>query len=213
MEIDVFHLFLWEPFAFEGTPFEMNRVSLLTLLAGVLCLGFFLVATRRISLVPKGLQNVAESGYLFVRNNIAVDVIGPEGTRFAPYLATIFFFIFFCNLLEIVPGINFPVTSRMAIPAALAILTWIIFNAIGFGRNGLRYLKETLFPPGLPWWVYFILAPIEFASVFLIRPFTLAVRLLANMLAGHVLLTVFFLFTQQLIIENFGFGSPLGVVT
>ena len=75
-------------------------------------------------LVPKGFQNVAETGYIFVRDQIAVDVIGPkDGLKYAPYLASLFFFIFFQNLLEVVPGINFPTTSRMAIPAFLALLT------------------------------------------------------------------------------------------
>jgi F-type H+-transporting ATPase subunit a len=212
MEIDVNELFFWEPIAFEGTPFEVNRVVILMILASIACIAFFLAGARRGSLVPKGVQNLAETAYLFVRNNIAIDVIGPaEGVRFAPYLASVFFFIFFCNLLEIVPGINFPVTSRMAIPAALAILTWITFNFLGIKRHGLGYFKGILFPPGVPKPVYILLTPIELFSTFIIRPLTLAIRLLANMMAGHVLLTIFFLFSADFVAPEL--SLPLGLVT
>ena len=212
--IDVNHLFFWDPIMFEGTPFEINRVVLLMFVAGLACLAFFRAGAKA-RLVPKGFfQNAAEQAYTFVRNQIAVDVIGPkDGPKYAPYLASLFFFIFFCNLLEIVPGINFPVTSRMAVPAALAFLTYVIFIVIGFKKQGFRFLKDTLFPPGVPKLVAPLLAVIEFASVFIIRPLTLAIRLLANMMAGHVLLTIFFIFTHRLIIEDFGPAAPMGLIT
>ena len=217
LELDPFHLFLWDPILFEGTPFAINRVVLLMFLASLLCLTFFLVgaARARKRMVPSKSQNLAETAYFFVRDQIAVDVIGPEGVKYAPYLATIFFFIFFMNLLEIVPGVNFPVTSRMAIPALLAVLTWIIFNVIGIVKQGpIRYFKDTLFPPGVPILVKPLLALIELFSVFVIRPLTLAIRLLANMMAGHVLLTIFFLFTFDYLIDDINpLAIPLGVVT
>lgn len=194
---DPFHLFLWDPIAFEGTWYEINRVTILMFLAASLCIGFFVLGARRKALVPHGLQTVAEAAYLFVRNNIAIDVIGPEGVKYANYLTTLFFFIFFSNVLEIVPGINFPVTARMGIPAFLALVTYVVYNVVGFKKQGLGYLKGVLFPPGVPKPVYILLTPIEFFSVFLIRPATLAIRLLANMMAGNVLLTIFFLFTAD----------------
>src|SRR5262245_55669572 len=117
MELDVNELFFWDPIAFGDSPFAFNRVALLMFVALIGCLAVFIIGARRSELVPKGIQNLVELGYLFVRNQIAIDVIGPEGVKYVNYLASVFFFIFFCNLLEIVPGINFPVTSRMAIPA------------------------------------------------------------------------------------------------
>jgi F-type H+-transporting ATPase subunit a len=213
-EIDVNHLFIWEPFALEDTPFAINRVVVLMLLASVLCMVFFLAGARRAALVPKGMQNLAETAYLFVRNSIAIDVIGPEGVKYANYLAALFFFIFFNNLLEIIPGINFPVTSRMAIPAFLAVVTWLIFNIIGIMKQGpIRYFKDTLFPPGVPAPIKPLLAVIELFSVFVIRPLTLAIRLLANLMAGHVLLTIFFLFTHQFLVTELDARAPLGIVT
>jgi F-type H+-transporting ATPase subunit a len=212
LELHTDELFFWDPILFEGSPLEINRVVLLMFLGSALCVAFFMMGARRGSLVPRGVQNLAETAYLFVRNNIAIDVIGPQdGPRYANYLAALFYFIFFMNLLEIVPGVNFPVTSRMAIPAALAVLTYVIFNVVGIKKHGLRYFKDTLFPPGVPKVVYIILAPIELFSVFVIRPLTLAIRLLANMMAGHVLLTIFFLFSAEFV--RLDFALPLGLLT
>lgn len=215
LELDINHLFFWDPILLKDTPFEINRVVLLMFLSVALCLGFFLVGAAKKRMVPKGTQNLAETAYLFVRNNIAIDVIGPkDGPKYTGYLASVFFFILFSNILAIVPGIHFATTSRMAIPFLLAILTWLIFNIVGVVKQGpIGYLKGILFPPGVPWPVYILLAPIEFFSVFVVRPLTLMVRLLANMMAGHVLLTIFFLFTHDFLIENFGPASPLGLVT
>jgi F-type H+-transporting ATPase subunit a len=212
MELDVNELFFWEPIALGGTPFEINRVVILMGVASILCIGFFVLGARRGSLVPKGIQNVAETAYLFVRNNIAIDVMGPDGAKYAPYLTTVFFFIFFCNLLEIVPGINFPVTSRMAIPLALAVLSYLLFNFIGIRKQGfIRYFKDTLWPRDVPIVIRPLYAVLELFSVFVIRLITLPVRLLANMMAGHVLLTIFFLFTADFIALDI--TLPLGIVT
>jgi F-type H+-transporting ATPase subunit a len=212
MELNPNELFFWEPIALAGTPFEINRVVLLMFVASAACILFFMIGARRGALVPRGIQNLAETAYLFVRNNIAVDVIGPEGTKYASYLASLFFFIFFANLLEIVPGINFPVTSRMAIPAVLAFLSYVIFVTVGIIKHGpIGYFKGVLFPPGVPWPIYFFLTPIELFSTFVFRPLTLAIRLLANMMAGHVLLTIFFLFSAEFV--TFDFSLPLGIVT
>ncbi len=227
LELDPFHLFLWEPFAFDGftftipgtdwhvTPFAINRVVVLMMLASLVCMLFFVLGARRKAAVPGKGQNIAETAFLFVLNNIAIDVIGPEGAKYANYLASLFFFIFFMNFLEIVPGINFPVTSRMAIPAVLALLTWFIFNIVGILKQGpIRYFKDTLFPPGVPMAVKPLLALIELFSVFIIRPLTLAIRLLANMMAGHVLLTIFFLFTHDYLLDDINPAAvPLGIVT
>ena len=213
-DFDVNHLFFYDPFALKGTPFAINRVAVLMWVASLLCIGFFLLGVRRKSLVPRGLQNLVETAYLFVRNNIAIDVIRPEGARYANYLAAVFFFIFFSNFLEIVPGVNFPVTSRMAIPAALALLTYVIFNVVGIVKQGpIHYVKNVLFPPDVPKAIYVLLTPIELFSTFIVRPFTLAVRLFANMVAGHTLLTIFFLFTNDFLLENLGPSAPFGVLT
>jgi F-type H+-transporting ATPase subunit a len=213
MELDVNELFFWDPVLLAGTPFEINRVVLLMFVASILCMAFFLVGARRMAAVPKGIGLLAEEAYMFVRNQIAIGVIGPEGIKYAPFLASLFFFIFFCNLLEIVPGINFPVTSRMAIPAFLALLSYVVFVGVGIRKQGLKYFVNTLFPPGVPVAIKPLLAIIELFSTFFFRPLTLAIRLLANMMAGHVLLTIFFLFTDSFILGGDLIALPLGVLT
>lgn len=175
-----------------------NRVSLLMVIAAVITIALFLVAFRRPKLVPRGLQNIMESIVDFIRNGIVLEVIGHEGLAYVPFLTAMFVFIFVSNIFGVLPFINFPATSRMAIPLFLAVLVWFIFNIAGIRAHGLRYFKESLFPPGVPWPLYFLIAPIFFVSDFIVRPFSLSVRLLGNMFAGHMLLTIFALGTVYL---------------
>jgi F-type H+-transporting ATPase subunit a len=195
--------FAWPPIVhleLFGVDLSINRTVLLTFLVAALQFTLFFVAFRRPTLVPRGLQNVLEAGVDFVRKQIVLEVIGAEGLRFVPYLVTLFFFIFLANVLEIIPLINFPITSRFAIPLFLAIITWAMFIWTGIKTQGLgHYFRNVLFPPGLPVAIYVLVTPIELVSVFLVRPFTLSVRLLANMIAGHLILTVFFLGTAYLL--------------
>ncbi|MBI2238821.1 MAG: F0F1 ATP synthase subunit A [Actinobacteria bacterium] len=186
------------PCLIGGGDYCFNRVSLLMVVAALVVIGLFLVAFSRPKMVPTGLQNVMESVVEFVRNGIALEVIGPAGLPWVPFLATMFVFIFVNNIFSILPLINFPTTSRMAIPPFLAVLAWFMFNIAGIRAQGLRYFRSTLFPPGVPKALYVLVTPIEFVSTFLVRPVTLTVRLLANMVAGHLILTIFFLGTTYL---------------
>jgi F-type H+-transporting ATPase subunit a len=183
-----------------GFELGINRSAILMVLAMLCVLVVFLTAFRRPAVVPRGFQNLVEVGVDFVRRNIILEVIGRDGLRFLPYLSTLFFFIFFANVFEIVPPINFPATSRMALPAFLALTSWALFNWVGIREQGLGgYLRNVLLPPGIPWPLYVLITPIEFVSTILVRPVTLSVRLLANMVAGHLILTVFFLGTVYLL--------------
>lgn len=190
-----------------GINISINRIVLLTWLAAIIVMVLFWVAFRKPKIVPRGLQNIMESAVEFIRTGIAREVIGTEGDRYVPFLTTLFFFILVLNLFEIMPGINFPVASRIAIPAVLSLTVYFVFNFLGFKRNGFRYLTGIMFPPGVPKPIYVLLTPIEILSVFFIRPFSLAVRLFANMVAGHILLTILFLTTGELFILL----KPVGV--
>jgi len=118
--------------------------------------------------------------------------MGESGKKFVPFLTTLFFFIFFSNIFEVIPGIQFPGNSRMAVPALLAVMVWFIYNYLGIKHQGFfGYLKSSLFPPGVPKFLYILVTPIEFFTVFIIRPLSLAIRLWANMVAGHLLLVTF----------------------
>jgi F-type H+-transporting ATPase subunit a len=188
----VSQLVQWKTLFFKGTPFAVNKIVLLMWLAVALVFTFFWQAGRRTSLVPSGVQNAAESVIDFVENGIIMQTIGPDGLAWLPFLLTIFCFIFVLNIYEVIPGIQMPVDARMAVPAFLAILVWFIFNFVGIRKQGLfSYFKTMLFPPGVPVFLYVLVTPIELVSTLFIRPLSLAVRLFANMLAGHLLLATF----------------------
>jgi F-type H+-transporting ATPase subunit a len=173
-------------------PYCLTKVTLLYLIAAALIGVFFLVVFRRAQLVPTGAQRVAEGLVDIVRNGVVMEVMGPDGLPFLPFLTSLFVFIWVNNTFGIIPLIQFPTTARMAIPASLAILVWFVFNIVGIVKQGgWHYLRGVLFPPGVPAPIYILVTPIEFVSVFLVRPLTLAVRLAANMIAGHLILTIF----------------------
>ena len=175
-----------------GTVWGINKVTILILLSVIIILGFFLYAFRRPQVVPRGAQNVGEMGYLFIRDGIARDVIGKEGDKFVPFLFSFFFLVWIFNFLGIVPFAQFPVTSVFAIPVAFALVVYFTWVPLGVYRQGLGgFFKNMLFPPGVPKAMYVLLAPIEFISNIVVRPFTHAVRLFANMLAGHLLIATF----------------------
>jgi F-type H+-transporting ATPase subunit a len=177
----------------------VTKVTFLMLASFVLIGILFLLAFRRPRIVPRGLQNVLESIIEFIRNGIVVEVMGPDGLPFLPFLSTIFLFVFVNNIFSIIPGIQFPPTARIAIPFFLAIVVWFVFNIVGIVKQGgWHYLRNELFPQGLPRWLYPFMAVIEFVVVFVFRPVTLALRLLGNMLAGHLMLAVLFTLTWYL---------------
>ncbi|HEX5948928.1 MAG TPA: F0F1 ATP synthase subunit A [Actinomycetota bacterium] len=182
-----------------GINFCVDRGILYMFLAAAIVILLFVLAARHGGLVPRGVRNLVESVVGFIRDEIAVQVIGPEGRPWVPFLTAMFMFILVGNIFGIIPGIQFPVNGRIAIPAFMALLVWVLFNVAGIRAQGLGYFKSALFPPGVPKAMYLLLTPIEFVSTFLLRPFTLAVRLLANMMAGHLILSIFFLGTAYLL--------------
>lgn len=204
--------FYWQPvwhLELFGVDLSINR-TILTVFVGTLILAAaFLIAFRRPSIRPRGLQNVMEFIISFVRDQIVMPAMGPKGVPYLPYLVTLFSFILVMNLFEVVPGVNFPPTSRFGIPLVLALISYVLFVHAGIRSQGAgHYFKDSLFPPGVPAPLYVLLTPIELVSTFVVRPLTLAIRLMANMIAGHLLLTVLFLGTAYLYgsPQTFGFG-------
>jgi F-type H+-transporting ATPase subunit a len=179
-------------FDIAGVHFAITRITLILWIATALMVWFFVAASRNMQMVPGRRQWIAESGYSVIRDGVGREVIGTEGRRFAPYLASLFFFILINNIMGIIPFAQISPMGRFAFPVVLAAITYILFNWIGIRQQGLGpYFKNNLFPPGVPKPLYVLITPIEFASTFVFRPFTLAVRLFANMLAGHLLLAIF----------------------
>lgn len=191
----------WPDFLFADTPFALNKIGLSALIAMVITSVIFVLGSRKRAMVPTGVQNVAEASIEMIENEIIEPTLGNDGKGhgfYVPLLTSMFFFILILNLFELMPGWLMPGTARMAIPAFLAILAWLIFNIAGIKAQGAGYFKETLFPPGVPGPIYILVTPIEFISVFLVRPFSLAVRLYANLLAGHILVVTFAVLTAAL---------------
>lgn len=162
-------------------------------LGAVIVFVFFYAAFRRATLVPGRLQFAGESAYGMVRNSIGRDIIGSHDfIKFVPYLVTLFFFILVNNAFASIPGIQFPTFSRASMAYSLAGLSWVIYNAVGIKKHGfLGYLKLQSVPSGVSPVMYPLLVPLEFFSNILVRPVTLALRLFANMFAGHLLLILF----------------------
>ena len=118
---------------------------------------------------------------------------------YAPLLFTMFTFIFALNIWEIIPFAQMPVNARIALPLLLALLVWFIYNIVGIAKQGFfGYFKNSMFPPGVPWPLYILVSPIELVQIIIVRPLSQSVRLFANMLAGHLLLTSFAIITAAL---------------
>jgi len=202
-----------------GDSLYFTKPVFQVVLSVILIGAFFYLTARRAALVPSKGQFAGESVYSFVRNHLGRDVIGHEFMRFVPYLVTLFSFILVNNVFGIVPLIQFPTFSRISFTIPLALATYGVYHFIGIKKHGfIGYFKDVMFMPGVPKPVYILLTPIELATFLLVRPLTLAMRLFANMFAGHLLLLVFILGGEHMlagaiglkIVSPFAFG--LGIV-
>ncbi|MBJ7307181.1 MAG: F0F1 ATP synthase subunit A [Acidimicrobiia bacterium] len=175
----------------EGSWYGFNKIAFISLVAIVATSVLFILGNRKRSMVPKGAQNLVESSVAFIRDGIVLETMGPDGMRYLPYLVSLFFFILVGNIFEVIPFFHMPANARMAGPAVLALITWAYYIAVGLKHQGPKYFINAIAPPGVPKALYILVVPIEFLSTFIVRPFSLAVRLFANMLAGHILLVTF----------------------
>jgi F-type H+-transporting ATPase subunit a len=179
-------------FTIGSLEFGVTKVTIVLFICVVLILGFFIYAFRKPKLVPRGAQNVGEMGYLFIRDGISRDIIGKDGDKFVPFLFSLFFLIWLSNFMGIIPFAQIPVTSIFAIPVAFALIVYLTWVPLGIYRQGFKgFFGGMLFPPGVPKAMYVLLTPLEFLSNLIVRPATHAIRLFANMFAGHLLIATF----------------------
>ena len=170
----------------------VTKFTVMIWIAVALLLIFFMVTYRKPQLVPGRGQWLSESLYGLIRDNVARDQMGTQGIRFAPYLTVLFSFILVTNLFGVVPGLQISPNSHIAFPIVLAAITYVLYLSIGIRKHGFfKYMKMNLILPNVPWPMHFLLVPIEFLQNFINQPVTLAVRLFANMFAGHLILLVF----------------------
>ncbi|MBC7551042.1 MAG: F0F1 ATP synthase subunit A [Cellulomonas sp.] len=202
------------PILFEGTVFEFNRIQMVRLIAAVVLLVIVVMAARRATLVPGRSQNVVELLLNFVRVNVAEEILGAKGRKYVPMLTTIFFAVLAFNLTGVIPGLNIAGTSLIGLPLVLAAWVFVMYLGAGIRALGLGgFLKNSLFPPGVPVFMYVLLTPIEALQVFVLRPATLAIRLMANMVAGHLMLVLCVSATQFFIVEAGPAMKAFGVLS
>jgi F-type H+-transporting ATPase subunit a len=186
------HSFLFEPLVTVG-GFELNKVMLLALITTLLVVTFFYAAFGKAKVVPGKLQMIGEAGYDFVRRGIVYETLGKrEGEKYVPLMVSLFFFIWIMNVWSVIPLAQFPVASIISFPAVLAAIVYITWLSLTFKKHGFvgGFKNLTGFDKSLGA-VLPLVVVIEFFSNVLVRPFTHAVRLFANMFAGHLLLVMF----------------------
>lgn len=175
------------PFSAFGHDLSFTNASLFMLLSLFAATLLLTLGLGRGKLIPGRWQMLTETLYQTI-SNMVDSVSGPKARPYFPFIFSLFIFILFGNLLGLIPG-AFTFTSHLIVTFALSALVFLVVTITGFARHGTHFL--TLFvPAGTPLALMPIMFVIELFSFF-IRPFSLAIRLFANMLAGHILLKVF----------------------
>lgn len=186
------HSFVFEPMFTVG-GIDFNKPILLALVGTLVIVWFFWAAFNRPKLVPGKLQMVGEAGYDFIRRGVVYETLGKkEGEKYVPLAVALFFFVWVANLWSVIPLAQFPVTSIFSIPLGLALLVYVLWVGLTFKRHGFvgAFKNFTGYDKSLGGVLPLVMV-IEFFSNLLIRPFTHAVRLFANMFAGHMLVVLF----------------------
>lgn len=180
-----------------------NKIALIAVLASLIGIGLFLLAARAdAKKAPTGARNLVETTVEFIEEGIVMQTLGKSGLGWTPFLLSLFIFIFLCNIPGVIPFFQMPATARIAIPLSLALLVWVVFIGTGIKHQGMGYFGSLLWPAGVPTGLKPLVGAIEFISTIFVTPFSLTVRLMANMLAGHSLLVTFGLLTQALVMAE-----------
>lgn len=203
---------------FELPPIFLGitKPMLLVVLSVAIIIVFFLMASRRLSVVPSRFTFIAESIYDFGRNNIAREQIGSkEFMPFVPLIVSLFTFVLVNNIFGIVPIIQFPTMAHIGFPLALSLLiVYPLWHFLGIRRHGfVGHIKHQLIPPGVPKPVLLLLVPVEAFVKFFMNPLTHAIRVFAAMFAGHLILMVFTLAGEFLLLEASGLVKPVSIIS
>jgi F-type H+-transporting ATPase subunit a len=209
--------FLPGDFLFQGTPFAINRFDLIRFVVLAFVLLFFGITISRASkkakagnLKPTKPFVVIDWLFEFIKG-LVYDMLGPElGKKWLPMATTIFCGVFFLNITGIIPGFNIAASAGIGIPLVFALWSFTAYWRVGIKEHGggivgfFKFIKVELVPEGLPVYVVPIYAVTEIAQIFIVRPFSLTLRLFANMMTGHILLGLCYFATQFWIF----FGEP-----
>lgn len=170
----------------------LNNHLVQAVVAAVLVIAFWLWMAHKQTVIPGKKQVLGEMLYDLLRNTIARDILGKDYRKYLPYLVALFSFILVNNLFGEFFLFMFPTFSKIGYAYGLALCTFVLYNVAGIAKHGLlKYLKQMTLPEGVPWFLWPVIIPLEFISNFVARPFTLALRLFANLFAGHLVILVF----------------------
>ena len=183
---------------FSIGSFHFTKPMLIAVICALAVIALFWAAFARPKLVPRGVQNIGEIGILLVRDQILRPSLGKKGDGYLPFLTALFFYIWLMNLMELIPLFQFPAMSRIGFVWPLVFIVYFTYLYLGFKHQGFPGYIKNMIPWDVPKPVLIILIPIELARFFIVQPFTLGVRLFANMFAGHLLLLIFTLATWYL---------------
>ena len=184
--------FMFRPLFSIGS-FHFTKPMLIAVLCGLGVIVFFWAAFHKPQLIPRGVQNIGEIGILAVRDQILRPSLGKRGDSYLPFLVSLFFFIWVMNLMELIPVLQFPTMSRIGFVWPLVFIVYFLYLYLGFKHQGFPGYIKNMIPWDVPKPILVILIPIELLRFFVVQPFTLGVRLFANMFAGHLLLLIFIL--------------------
>ncbi|MFJ2033696.1 F0F1 ATP synthase subunit A [Streptosporangium sp. NPDC087985] len=207
--LDLFHF----PPLWPGAPYWLTKPIVMAVVGAILICALMWAAFAKPKLVPRGLQNVAEMGYVFVRDQAARPFLGKDADRWMGLLLSIFFLSWIWNLMGVIPLVQLPVSSFLAFPAVIALSVYVIKIYVGIRAQGAKGYVGNLIPRGLPKLAYILLIPLELLQNFVTSLFTHMLRLAANMFAGHLILAFFsavgfwFLFERPTLL-----GVPIGVL-
>ena len=216
MELPSSDDFLPPVILFQGTPFAINRIIFVRILATIIMLLVLGITAARAKLVPGRWQGAVEWLIEFIKKDIVYQVMGElRGKRYVPMITTVFLTLLVFNLCGEVPGMNIAASATITLPLVFAMWCFAQYWIAGIREMGLgHFLRDELFPKGVPWPIYILLSPIQLLELLVIRPFSLTIRLFANMVSGHLILALCLSATQYFLIDVVNkFMMPFGVVT
>lgn len=174
------------PIELFGIDLSFTNAAAFMLVASLLAIFIFYVLTRNLSVIPSRCQIAAEMLYRFIKNMV-IDTIGHRGLPAIPFIMTLFLFVFMGNMLGLFPY-AFTFTSHLSVVGAISLIGLFVSMILGVWNRGFSWFR-IFFPKGVPWALFPIMVPIEIIS-FLSKPFSLTVRLVMNMMVGHIMLEV-----------------------
>ena len=199
---------------FAGTPFELNRILIIRLLAIAVIIAILWIGSSRLKIIPTRAQAAWEFVFDFVRKGVVIETLGEkDGKRFMPILVTIFFATLAMNLTNTIPFLQIPSTGLIGMAIIMAVVAYVTFIYAGIRKFGVGgFFKNSLILPGVPGAIKPVIAVLEGLSTFIVRPVTLTLRLTMNMVAGHMLLVLCFLATDFFFFTVLPQGNAIGLL-